>query len=441
MPTRHLVIGGGTAGMNAMRTIREEEREPSEITLVSAEKPYSRMVLPYYLDRSIAESHVYTATAAQLASWKVKALVGRRVTALDARASACTLDDGTRIEYDDCLIATGSSAVRAPVPGADGRGVHSFWTLEEARGVLAAVTPGCHVVMVGAGFISFTILNSILALGAKLTVVELAPRILPRMIDATGAELVEGWLKAHGVAVRTNVKLAKIEDARDRKRLKFSAGGDLVADVVIMATGIRTNLDWLKGSGIEVKQGVVVDDHLRSNVPNVYAAGDVAQGRDLISGEPAVHAIEPTAQEHGRVVGANMAGRDVRYRGSLIINIVEVCHLDAASFGAWDDVRAEAISGLKSDRNAYRKLLFSGERLTGAIIIGRSNDIWTTNDVGMLKGLVQTGQPLGRYKEHLRRNPFDVKLAFVASKATTTLLPETVLGRPSKAPGDSPVAV
>jgi NADPH-dependent 2,4-dienoyl-CoA reductase/sulfur reductase-like enzyme len=207
MPRRHLVIGGGTAGMNAMRTIREEEREPSEITLVSAEKPYSRMVLPYYLDRSIAESHVYTATAAQLAAWKVKTLIGRRATALDVKANACTLDDGSRVEYEDCLIATGSSAVRAPVPGADGRAVHSFWTLEEARGVLAAIAPGSHVVMVGAGFISFTILNSILALGARLTVVELAPRILPRMVDVTGAELVEGWLKAHSVTVRTNVKL------------------------------------------------------------------------------------------------------------------------------------------------------------------------------------------------------------------------------------------
>jgi NAD(P)H-nitrite reductase large subunit len=261
------------------------------------------------------------------------------------------------------------------------------------------------------------------------------------MIDATGAQLVEGWLKAHGVSVRTNVKLMAIEDARDRKRLKFSAGPDLVADVVIMATGIRTNLDWLKNAGVEVKQGIVVDERLRSTVANVYAAGDVAQGRDLISGQAAVHAIEPTAQEHGRVAGANMAGKDVRYRGSLIINIVEVCHLDAASFGAWDDAKAEAVSGLKDDRNAYRKLLFTGERLTGAIIIGRSNDIWTTNDVGMLKGLVQTGQPLGRYKEHLRRNPFDVKSAFIASKTTSTLLPETVLGRPSKAPGDSPVAV
>src|SRR5438094_9661680 len=195
------------------------------------------MVLPYYLDRSIAESHVFTATPRVLADWGVKAHLGRRVTALDAKANACTLDDGTTLEYDDCLISTGSSAVRAPVPGADGRGVHSFWTLDEAREVLAEIAPGSHVVMVDAGFSAFTILNSILALGAKLTIVEVAPRILPRMVDDTGGELVDSWLRAHGVAIRANVKLAKIEDAKDKKRLKFAAGPDLTADVVIMATG------------------------------------------------------------------------------------------------------------------------------------------------------------------------------------------------------------
>jgi NAD(P)H-nitrite reductase large subunit len=441
MPRKHLIIGGGTAGMNAMRTIREEESERSEITLVSAEKPYSRMVLPYYLDRSIAESHVFTATAALLTQWGVKAHLGRRATGLDVKRNVCTLDDSTTIEYDDCMIATGSSAVRAPVPGADGRAVHSFWTLEQARGVIAGITPGASVAMVGAGFISFTILNSILSLGAKLTVVELAPRILPRMVDDAGAGLVEEWLTKHGVTIKTDVKLTSIDEVKGRTRLKFSKGPDLVCDLVIMATGIRTNLDWLKDSGVAINQGVVVDDHLRSNVPNVYAAGDVAEGKDLVSGQPAVHAIEPTAQEHGRVIGANMAGKDVAYRGSLIINIVEVCDMDAASFGAWDDAKAEAVSSLKKERWAYRKLLFTGDRLTGAIIIGPSKDIWSSNDVGMLKGLVQTGVSLARFKDHLRRYPFDIKPAFIATKTTATLLPETVLGRPSKAPGDTPVAV
>ena len=441
MAARHLIIGGGTAGMNAIRTIREEESERSTITLVSAEKPYSRMVLPYYLDRSIAESHVFTATAKVLADWGVTPHLGKRATALDTTANVCTLDDGATVEYDDCLIATGSSAVRAPVPGADGRGVHSFWTLDQARGVIAQIQPGSHVVMVGAGFIAFTILNSILALGAKLTIVEVAPRILPRMIDDTGAQLVEAWLTKHGVGVRTGAKLTRIDDVKGRLRLKMAAGGDLVADVVIMATGIRTNLDWLKSSGVKVNQGVVVDDHLRSSVPNVYAAGDVAEGPDLLSQANAVHAIEPTAQEHGRVVGANMAGKDVRYRGSLIINIVEVCHLDVASFGAWDEAKAEAASGVKPDRPAYRKLLWRGDRLTGAIILGPSSDIWTTNDVGMLKGLVQSGVSLARFKAYLKRNPFDIKPAFIASKTTSALLPETILGRPSKAPGNTPVAV
>jgi NAD(P)H-nitrite reductase large subunit len=434
MAARHVIVGGGTAGHNAINTIRQEEAERSEIVLVSAERPYSRMVLPYYLGRTIAESHVFTATPAKLGRLGVTTHIGRQATGLDAKAGTLTLDDGTAIEYDDLLVATGSSAVRAPVPGADGPGVHSFWTLAEARGVVAEIEPGSHVVMVGAGFIAFTILNSILALGARLTIVEIAPQILPRMIDRQGASLVDAWLRKHGVEIRTGATLTEVEQHAGRRRLRFKDGADVDADVVIMATGIRTNLGWLEGSGVRVNRGVVVDDHLRSSVPNVYAAGDVAEGRDLVTGLPDVHAIEPTAMEHGRVVGANMAGRDVAYRGSLLMNIVEVCHLDVASFGRWDDPEAEVMLAVDPDRPSYRKLLWHGDRLTGAMILGPSGDIWTTNDVGMLKGLVQSGVPLGPWKEQLRRNPFDVKRAYVASHTTRQLLPETVLGRPAPAP-------
>ena len=438
MPPRHLVIGGGTAGLNAIRTIREEDGGSSEITLVSAERPYSRMVLPYYLGDTIAESHVFTATPASLAAWKVKALIGRKATKLDPGARTLTLDDNSTVEYDDCLIATGSRAARAPVPGADGPGVHSFWTLDEARKVIADVRPGSKVVMVGAGFIAFTILNAILARGAALTIVEVAPRILPRMVDETCAGLVADWLRRHGVTIRAGVKLARIEEQKGKRKLSFKKGDPILADAVIMATGIRTNLEWLKGSGVEMAQdgqgGILVDDHLRTTAPNVYAAGDVARGRNLVSGADEVHAIEPTAQEHGRVVGANMAGRDVAYRGSLLMNIVEVCHLDVASFGQWDDAGAEVFTGLRPARSQYRKLLFRGGRLTGAMICGPSDDIWTTNDVGILKGLVQTGVDLSAWKRHLAADPFDVKPAFMATRTTATLLPQTVLGRPSHSP-------
>jgi NAD(P)H-nitrite reductase large subunit len=438
MPTRHLIIGAGTAGLNAIRTIREEDGGASEITLVSAERPYSRMVLPYYLGKTIAESHVFTATPASLAAWNVKTHIGRRAAKLDPSQRALTLDDGAKLEYDDCLIATGSRAVKPPVPGSDGAGVHCFWTLDEARAVIAGVTPGSRVVMVGAGFIAFTILNAILSRGAKLTIIEVAPRILPRMVDAACAEIVQRWLERHGVTLRTGATLTKIEDKGGARKLHFKKGAPLTADVVVMATGIRTNLEWLRGSVIQMAEdgqgGILVDDHLRTNVKSVYAAGDVARTRNLVTGAAEVHAIEPTAQEHGRVVGANMAGRDVSYRGSLLMNIVEVCHLDVASFGQWDDPKADVYTAVRPAQSQYRKLLFHGGRLTGAMICGPANDIWTTNDVGMLKGLVYSGVDLSAWKAHLKKNPFDVKPAFMATRTTAALLPRTILSRPSRSP-------
>ena len=424
MPSRHLIVGGGTAGLNAIRTIREEERmrgmDASEITLVSAERPYSRMVLPYYLWGTISESHVYTAPPASLTAWKVKPLVGRKAKALDPAARTLTLDDDAKVEFDDCLIATGSRAAKAPIPGADGPGIHCFWTLDEAKDVVAGIAPGSRVVMIGAGFIAFTILNAILARGARLTIVEVAPRILPRMVDDACAGIVQRWLEDHDVAVRTGATVTKIEQAGGKRKLSFKKGEPLTADLVIMATGIRTNLEWLQGSGIEMGTeapgGIIVDDHLRSSVKTVYAAGDVARGRNLITGAAEVHAIEPTAQEHGRVVGANMTGRDVAYRGQ------------------WEDPKAEVYTALRAGRSEYRKLLFHGGRLTGAVICGPAEAVWTTNDVGMLKGLVYSGVDLSTWKAHLKANPFDIKPAFIALHTTSRLLPQTILGRPSQSP-------
>ncbi|GIX46244.1 MAG: pyridine nucleotide-disulfide oxidoreductase [Candidatus Tectimicrobiota bacterium] len=428
---RHVIVGGGTAGMNAITTIRQYDKGASEIVLVASERPYARMVLPYYLKGDISEAHVYTATPARLRALDVQTYIGRRAVGLDPQAGTVTLDDGTQLAYDDLLIATGSSPVRPPVPGADAADVYSFWTLEQAQAVLHRLRPGCHVAMVGAGFIAFTILNAILARQARLTVVEIAPQVLPRMIDAQGAKLVEEWLRQRGVHLRTGANLTAIEPADGRKRLRFQEGEDVVADVVILATGIRPNLEWLEGTGLAINRGVLVDEHLRSNVPNVYAAGDIAEGRDLVRGEAAVHAIEPTAMEHGRVVGANMAGQPVAYRGSLLMNIVEVLDLEIASFGAWDDPQAEVSQALVPERFAYRKLLWRGDRLVGAMLIGPSREVWTSNDLGMLKGLVQSGIRLGAWKSYLHHHPFDVKRAFIAAGTTARLLPQTVLGSPS----------
>jgi NAD(P)H-nitrite reductase large subunit len=417
-------------------TIREYDQE-AELLMISAERPYSRMLLPYYLGRGMSESRIFTASPARLAQLNVQARVGRRAVQLDADARKLTLDDGTELEYDELFIATGSSPVRPPVPGAEGSGVHSFWTLEQARAVLAEFREGGHVVIVGGGFIGLTMVNAILAHKARLTIIEVAGQILPKMIDAEGAWLAESWLQRHGVEVRTGATVTAIEDVQGKKRLRLHNGENLVGDMIIMATGIRPNIDWLKGSGIALNRGIVVNQHLRSSLPHVYAGGDVAEGRDAVTQASSVHAIEPTAMEHGRIAGANMTGESLTYPGSLLMNIVEVCGLDVASFGAWDDVTAEATSATRRDTWAHRKLLWRDDRLIGAIIVGRANDIWATNDIGMLKGLIQMGQALGGWKEHLRRNPFSLKPAFVSSGAVGRLLPKMLLGRPPTRAGVS----
>src|SRR4029453_11708930 len=147
--TRHVFVGGGTAGINAITTIRQYERGTSEIILVSDERPYARMVLPYYLKGSISESHVYTANPTRLRMLDIETYLGRRAAHFDTQANTLTLDDDTVIPYDDLLIATGSSPVRAPVPGADSQGVHSFWTLEQAQGAIGQIRRGASLAMGG----------------------------------------------------------------------------------------------------------------------------------------------------------------------------------------------------------------------------------------------------------------------------------------------------
>ncbi|MDH4246656.1 MAG: FAD-dependent oxidoreductase [Deltaproteobacteria bacterium] len=431
---RHVIVGAGTAGINAIRTLRQMGNQDS-VVLVSGERPYSRMVLPYVLEGGISEGHTATVSPNQLERWGVEMRFGRQAASLDAKGRSIKLDNGDELPFDTLLIATGSSAARLPLPGADGQGIHSFWTLKDARGLNTHITPNAHVVMVGAGFISFTILNGIMQRAGKVTVVEVEPRILPRMVDTAGSEMTAAWLTARGVTLRTGARLKEIAQTGNKRRLSFADGTTLDADVVVMATGIRPNLGWLEGSGVKVDKGVVVDEYLQSNLAGIYAAGDVAQARNLITGASEVHAIEPTAMEHGRVAGANMAGERVSYPGSLLMNVVGVAGLEIASFGAWDDAKAESITDLRPGQSSYRLYRFLGGRMVGAILISPEGEAWRGNDLGMLKGLVQSGADLSGWKRHLKANPLDLKPAYLAARTVTHLMPRTLLGRPSSSPG------
>ncbi|MBI2195356.1 MAG: NAD(P)/FAD-dependent oxidoreductase [Planctomycetes bacterium] len=438
MAKRHVIIGAGPAGINAMTTIRELESEESEITLVTREQAYARMVLPYFIAGEIPEGQVQTGDEAYFARLKVKTLFGRSVASVRSDRNEVVLDDGIVLPYDDLLIATGSSATSLPIQGVNLDGVTQLWTLEDARSLLAAGggRKRKEVAFIGAGFIGFIILNAAWKAGWKVHVVEIADQVLPRMLDRPSASLVEAWLARQGVGVHTAAKVAAIVPGRGKgkKKVQLQDGSAIPADAVVLATGIRPNLKLVEGTGVRTGQGILVDDRMQTSVPNVYAAGDVAEGPDLLTGGRAVHAIQPTAVEHGKVAGANMAGRDVRYWGSLLINILDVCRLQCASFGAWgrhDDVSLVA----NESRPVYRKLVWSGDVLTGAIFLGPAQDIAMLNDLGMVKGLIQTRSALGPWKRYLQDNPLDIRRPYVASQAASKLLKMTITGQASSERG------
>jgi NAD(P)H-nitrite reductase large subunit len=433
--TRHLIIGGGPAAINAIETIRDIDGGASEITLVCDEPAYSRMVLPYWLAQRIPRQHVFTGDDDYFRKLKVDLLIGAPVAKVDPQAKQATLADGRALPFDDVLIATGSSPVKPPIAGADLPGVLPLWTLAHTEAVLQATAsiPRPEVVFIGAGFIGFIVLNAMHKRGWKLHVVEVAPHVLPHMLNEQSALLVERWLEKKDVSLHLGTTAQSIADVAGRKRVTLANGKTIDGDLVIVATGIRANLDLVQGTAIQTDRGILVNDRMQTNIPHVYAAGDVAQGPDLLGGPPAVHAIQPTAVDHGRIAGANMAGQEVHYPGSLLMNILDVCGLQCVSYGRWAE--EDDMTICNPDRPLYRRLLWTGPdaRIIGAIFVGPANDVGMLNDVGMVKGIIQTRTPLGQWKQFLRENPFDIRRPYIAARVAEKLVNSTLLGRPSKA--------
>jgi NAD(P)H-nitrite reductase large subunit len=422
----HVIIGGGPAGINAIETIRQLDHG-AQLTLISDEPAYARMALPYFLAKEIPQAQLDTGSDEHFNRLRVERRIGRRAARIDGTGRAVHLDNGDVLSFDTLLIATGSSPSRPPIPGVHGKHVYTLWTLADALAVMEAAKPKRpSVVLVGAGFIGLIILNALHKLGWKLAVVELEGQILPRMLDRRGAEAVEAWLRERGVDVYTGCSVRAIEGGR-KKTVSLSDEQALSAHLVIMSTGIQPNIGFLNGCGVHIDKGVVVNAQMHTNVPGIYAAGDVAQGPNLLGGSPVIHAIQPTAVDHGRVAGANMAGQHRTYAGSLVMNILDVAGLHCASFGRWQET-ADTTVVWNAARPVYRKLVWDGTRLVGGIMLGPIADTTMLTDVGMLKGLIQSQVDLAEWKHYLHERPWDLRRVYVASRAATTLLAQTTVG-------------
>ncbi|GJL82058.1 MAG: FAD-dependent oxidoreductase [marine bacterium B5-7] len=416
---QHVIIGAGPAGVIAAETLRKLAPR-SDIALISdePEPPYSRMAIPYYLVDHIAEVGTYLRKRDHWYADQRIELVNDRVASIDAHGHSLGLSSGHSRGYDRLLIATGSSAIKPPIEGVNLPGVHNCWTLEDARHIIERAQPDSSVILMGAGFIGCIILEALASRGVKLTVIEMEDRMVPRMMNDRSGGLIKKWCEAKGVEVLTSTRVNGIsEDGHGRLGVNLGMGDTRPADLVIAATGVKPNTSFLSGSGIEVDGGVVVDHRLRTSAPDVYAAGDVARGKDFSTRSFTVQAIQPTAVEHGRVAATNMVnGLEIVHQGCLNMNVLDTMGLVSSSFGDWEGVDggdcAELFDG---DRYRYINLQFEDDVLVGA------NTLGMTQHIGILRGLIQTRVRLGASgKRALMANPLNITEAYLKATQGTT---------------------
>ena len=411
---KHVILGAGPAGVIAAETIRKHA--PADEVLVigdEPEAPYSRMAIPYLLIGNVGESGTHLRHAPDHYQRHGITLRRGRAVKLDSAARTLLLDDGETVAFDKLLIATGSQPATPPIPGIAGPGVHSCWTLADARAIMALAQPGARVLQMGAGFIGCIIMEALATRGVQLSVVEMGDRMVPRMMGPTAGGMIKDWCQKKGVAVYTGARVDAIErDATPVMKVRLSTGQVLEADLVISATGVKPNIGFLQDSGVRCLVGVLTDEHLQTNVPGIYAAGDCAEAFDKVSGKTIVSAIQPNAAEQARVAAMNMAGKTAVLKGVTQINVLDTLGLISASFGNWEGVpggeHVELTEPDAAPGGRHLSLQFAGDRLVGCNAIG-----WTQH-VGVMRGLVEGEVRLGEWKDKLLEDPTLLMAAYLA---------------------------
>ncbi|MDT7837868.1 NAD(P)/FAD-dependent oxidoreductase [Aquabacterium sp. OR-4] len=472
---KHVILGAGPAGIIAAETIRKHAAH-DEIVVIGdePETPYSRMAIPYLLIGKVGEDGTHLRHGARhYQDLRITLRRGVKATAVDTAARRVTLSDGSSESFDKLLIATGSSPASPPVPGIHGPGVHTCWTLKDARAIAALAQPGARVLQMGAGFIGCIIMEALAMRGVKLSVVEMGDRMVPRMMGPTAGGMIKDWCEHKGVTVYTGARVEAIERplpghepaaalaaapapapapqpgllsrlaqavglapapapapvpapapaaspaaAGAPMTVRLSTGQRLEADLVISATGVRPNIGFLEHSGIRCLVGVLTDEHLQTNVPGIYAAGDCAEAFDKVSGTTIVSAIQPNAAEQARVAALNMVGPSGEQRAELKgvtqINVLDTLGLISCSFGNWQGVsggeHVELTDRQASGGGRHISLQFKDDRLVGCNAIG------FTEHVGVMRGLVEGEVRLTpEWKQRLLQDPTQLMPAYLAS--------------------------
>jgi nitrite reductase (NADH) large subunit len=402
----HLIIGNGIAGVCAAEAIRELDAD-APIAMVSDERfpPYSRPMLGQVLEGAQPIEKLPVRSPGFYEQLKIEPLLGQRVAAVFPKEKRVALADGQSVSFSRLLIASGADPRRLSVPGHDLENIFCLRTERDVRRQLAAMGEARRALVLGGGLVGFKSAYGLLKQGLDVTMLITSEYPLAMQVDAQAGRMIRDTLIANGLRVEVGINVTAFEGQGRVAAARTDAGESLPCDLVIIGKGVRPACDYLSQTEIEIDLGVMVDDHLQTSLPGIYAAGDVAETRALARGCPWVNAIWPEASAQGRIAGLNMAGHPVRYPGSLSRNVMRVFDLDVMALGLANAETDDALRVLRAggpSNGWLRSLVLRGDTLVGATLIGR------IEQGGLLRALIEQGRPLSMPPEALLSPDFDI---------------------------------
>lgn len=364
---RHVIIGAGPAALSAAKRIRSLRPE-DEVKILSKERvrPYSKMALPYILcgETTLDGSLLSVPEGVDL-------LLGEEALRVDVRDRFVETKSGKRFHFDTLLIASGADPVSPDVKSSLSFTVRNIEDIERIKD--AALKHGDKpVILVGAGLVNMEVADALSKMGIPFTFVVRSDRLLSQIMDKDGASVLERIVLSLGCKVFKGEDVVDIEEVKSGVLVRLTSGQVIEGSCVVFGKGVRPSVSMLEGAGIKVNRGVVVNDYLMTNIDDIYAAGDVAETKDIVFGDIRLHALWPLAIEQGRIAGSNMAGLRERYRGSVSRNIATLFGRTVFTGGMSVEDRFDIIRINAPDR--YVKVALRDGMLKGFIFIGEVNE-------------------------------------------------------------------
>src|SRR5437879_4003368 len=343
---------------------------------------YNRVLLSSVLAGETASHEIELRSASWWQDRGVTLKYGCLATEIDVGRRELKIANDESIAFSKLILATGSAPLRLNVPGADLAGVRTFRDSRDVDLLLTLAAQKKRVVVVGGGLLGLEAAYGLAKAGAPVTLIHLMDRLMERQLDASAAALLRSLVERKGIEILLNANTARIHGETRVEGVELVDGHRIDADAVIFAAGIRPNIALAKEAGISVNRGIVVDDHLQTGAPDIFAIGECAEHRGICYG-----LVEP-AYEQGRVLAQHLAGRDAAYNGSIVATNLKVSGVSVFSAGDFmGGERSEAIVLTDINHGTYKKLVITDGRLTGAVLIGDVGDaLWYLE-------LIRTRQP------------------------------------------------